>query len=345
MESDCTEYYSRKNLGGTPVSISLDILTEQAEKTGYRLEMLEKTLRLMLLLTSLTEQTFLKEKLVLKGGTALNLFYFGLPRLSIDIDLNYIGSIHREEMLIQRKQIETILSHLFQREGYTIRRNPTEHAGGKIALRYNSAVGQTAQLEVDLNYMLRVPLWPIERKDSILIHTYQAKAVPTLNIHELMAGKLAALFSRHASRDLFDTYYFFTHFKHLIDKENLRCAFIIYGAINRLDWRILSIDHIHFTEQELKNQLIPVLSRHFQSSNSLPNWVKKAVIECHEAISDYLLPLKKHEIEFLNQINDYGEICADLLTDNEELIQKMKVHPGLQWKAHNAKLKGIPPIK
>ena len=30
-----------------------------------------------------------------KGGTAINLFYLDLVRLSVDIDLNYIGHVER----------------------------------------------------------------------------------------------------------------------------------------------------------------------------------------------------------------------------------------------------------
>jgi hypothetical protein len=37
--------------------------------------------------------------MVLKGGTALNLFVLDVPRLSVDIDLNYIGAADRETML------------------------------------------------------------------------------------------------------------------------------------------------------------------------------------------------------------------------------------------------------
>ncbi|MCG2795115.1 MAG: nucleotidyl transferase AbiEii/AbiGii toxin family protein [Actinomycetia bacterium] len=40
-------------------------------------------------------------KLVLKGGTALNLFYLDMPRLSVDIDLNYIGAAGRERHALQ----------------------------------------------------------------------------------------------------------------------------------------------------------------------------------------------------------------------------------------------------
>lgn len=32
----------------------------------------------------------------LKGGTAINLFYRDLPRLSVDIDLTYLSDLYRE---------------------------------------------------------------------------------------------------------------------------------------------------------------------------------------------------------------------------------------------------------
>ena len=59
---------------------------------------------------------FLKDRLVLKGGTAINLFYLELLRLSVDIDLNYIGALDREAMLQDRvelaKHIEQICGAL-----------------------------------------------------------------------------------------------------------------------------------------------------------------------------------------------------------------------------------------
>ena len=52
----------------------------------------------MAILDGISAHPFLKERLVLKGGTALNLFFFDLPRLSVDIDLNYIGQLDRQDM-------------------------------------------------------------------------------------------------------------------------------------------------------------------------------------------------------------------------------------------------------
>ena len=115
-----------------------------------------------------------------------------MPRLSVDIDLNYVGSADRETMLAERPQIEQAMHAVFERQELTIRRMPTEHAGGKWSLRYHSATGQMGNLEVDLNCMYRFPLWPVISMDSHFVGSWQATDVPVIDIHELAAGKLAA---------------------------------------------------------------------------------------------------------------------------------------------------------
>jgi predicted nucleotidyltransferase component of viral defense system len=65
---------------------------------------LEKVTRLRQLLIEFRKHRFLRERLVLKGGTAINLFYLELARLSVDIDLNYIGQLDREEMQRERPE-------------------------------------------------------------------------------------------------------------------------------------------------------------------------------------------------------------------------------------------------
>jgi predicted nucleotidyltransferase component of viral defense system len=86
---------------------------------------------------------------------------------------------------------------------------PDEHAGGKWSLRYQSAAGQGGNLEVDLNFMFRVPLWPVTIADSYPVGTWQATQIPLIDIHELAAGKLAALLARRQARDLYDTMAFY----------------------------------------------------------------------------------------------------------------------------------------
>ena len=68
-----------------------------ANATGFEADNLEKLLRLRELLTEFHKHPFLRGKLVLKGGTALNLFYLDLARLSVDIDLNYVAHVDRAQ--------------------------------------------------------------------------------------------------------------------------------------------------------------------------------------------------------------------------------------------------------
>ena len=70
------------------MKIFKEFLIKESNKTGFRPEILEKVWQLMNVLEGIHAHPYLQERLVLKGGTALNLFVFDLPRLSVDIDLN-----------------------------------------------------------------------------------------------------------------------------------------------------------------------------------------------------------------------------------------------------------------
>jgi predicted nucleotidyltransferase component of viral defense system len=216
-------------------------------------------IRLIELLNAFRSHPFLKERIVLKSGTALNLFVFDLPRLSVDIDLNYVGSADREVMLAEREKVEQAITAICGREGFTIRRVPDAHAGGKWRLGYTNALDRNANLEIDVVFTLRVPLWSIQVRDSHPVGTFMARDIPVLDIHELAAGRLGALFARHASRDLFDAHALLGQDN--LDQEKLRLGFVVYGACSRWDWRTVSPEAIRCDYKKLQQQLVPVLRR------------------------------------------------------------------------------------
>lgn len=310
-----------------------ELLNREAGVTGFRPEILEKVFQLLHLLKSLLSHPYLRERIVLKGGTALNLFYFNVPRLSVDIDLNYIGSVDRTIMLQERPEVERAIQAVCSREGFTIRRQPSDHAGGKWSLRYESGLGAGGNLEVDLNFMFREPLFSFDILDSKKVGSFQAQAVPVIDIHELAAGKLAALFSRQASRDLYDAHLMLRQWDFNI--EMLRLAFVVYGAMNRKDWRSISLTDVTYDSQELENQLVPVLSESLVAGIKLKEWTETLVEECRQSLNNILLPLNDNEIEFLTMCNDSGEIRPDLLTADGALQSKIAAHPLLKWKAQN----------
>ncbi|MEW6074654.1 MAG: nucleotidyl transferase AbiEii/AbiGii toxin family protein [Planctomycetota bacterium] len=119
--------------------ISAVEIDRAAGETGFRPEPLEKAFHLLDLLEEMRGHPFLRDRLALKGGTAANLFVLALPRLSVDVDLNYIGALDRATMLAERPLVERAVEAVCSRHGLTVRRMPTEHAGGKWRLAYERA--------------------------------------------------------------------------------------------------------------------------------------------------------------------------------------------------------------
>lgn len=316
------------------MSLSAESLNQLAGETGFRTEFLEKVNRLVDFLQALFQDPFLESKLVLKGGTALNLFHFDLPRLSVDIDLNYIGALDRDEMLAERPEIEQRIQAIAGRQNLTLARAPSSHAGCKWSFRYTSVFGGGGTLEVDLNYLYRTPLWPIERKDSHPLGRITANKIPVLDIHELAGGKLAALFSRDAARDLFDVHYLLTSMP--TDPSRLRMAFVLYGAMSQRGWRTIKAEDIELPTQEASRQLFPLLVQNRVTRKSEQNeTLKRITDETRNALTG-LLPLNASEQDFLDKLLNDGEIRPELLDSEPELVTKLTHHPALLWRAKQA---------
>ena len=183
---------------------TVQTLQRLAAETGYRLDTLEKVLRLLELLDEIAQDPVLSQRLALKGGTALNVFYLDLDRLSVDIDLNYVGALDLAARERERPEVDAAIDRLFASHGDGVRRRPTGHAGGKWLARYASALGGNASLELDLNYMARQPLFGAVRMESRILGRVGTGRVLVLVLHEIEAGKIVVLFDRGAARDLFD---------------------------------------------------------------------------------------------------------------------------------------------
>ena len=317
------------------MKLSKERLEAEAEATGFRAEVLEKVIHLLSLLNGFGSHPLLKTRLALKGGTALNLFYFNLPRLSVDIDLNYIGAIDRETMLAERPKVEQAIRATCSREEFSVRRVPEDYAGGKWLLRYESAMGQGANLQVDLNFMFRIALWPVKTLNSHPVGSFAARDIQVLDIHELAAGKLCALLARQEVRDLFDSYQLMIHKD--LEQKQLRLAFVVYGAMNRKDWRTVSAEDVDFAADELSRQLLPLLRvRSAEEDQSPAAYGKRLVKECRDRLS-MVLPFTDSETEFLDLLLGNGEIVPSLLTYDHDLQERISRHPLLEWKALNVR--------
>ena len=316
--------------------ITLRQVEAVATQTGFRADMVEKVLRLHDVLRRLTEHPMTEGVWLCKGGTALNLLHLDVPRLSVDIDLNWVGSADVEEMKRRRPDFERALLSCCERDGLTPRREPSEHAGGKFRLRYASVHGGTQNLEVDVNYVARVPL--LEAADHLMRFPPNSDLrVPTLKLDELAAGKFAALVQRSAARDTFDAAGLLELQPDLIDRPDFRLAFLCFVGGGRSDVRDArkpsAVLPPRILQRDVEPLLRPVAGGGRPWEADLAAWIEGTV----SPALDRLLDWSAAERRFLDRLLDDGEIDAETLHDDPAVQERIRKQPMLGWKARHVR--------
>jgi len=162
--------------------------------------------------------------LALKAGTAINLFFRELPRLSVDIDLAYTLVQDRGQSLTE---IGAALRRIAQRAEQAlpgVRVRTQEADRGKLVTQEGRAT-----VMVEVNTVLRGSVYPCERRAALPVveGLFGDVEAQVLSFEDLFAGKIVAALDRQHPRDLFDV-------KLLLDAEGLSerllDAFVVYLA-------------------------------------------------------------------------------------------------------------------
>jgi len=176
--------------------------TRVAGETGFRAGPLETVFRLVQLLGRIDGR--FGDEVSLRGGTALNLLHLDVPRLSVDIDLDYLGAADPEEAQQRRPELLAELEALSQEAGYEVKPERASYAMAHLRLAYADSSGRPAQLELDVNFLDRVPALAPERLP--VRHPFgddlPESEMQTFALAELAAAKTIALVRRALARDL-----------------------------------------------------------------------------------------------------------------------------------------------
>jgi predicted nucleotidyltransferase component of viral defense system len=143
-------------------------LGKKAEELGFVRDTLEKVTRLADILEYLNTNPTLKDCLALKGGTAINLTIFNLPRLSVDIDLDYLVTNSRELMLESREFINQTIDRYMVSQGYSKNsktKNP--HSLDSWVYDYQGTSGNKDNIKIEINYSLRAHILEAEERRII----------------------------------------------------------------------------------------------------------------------------------------------------------------------------------
>ena len=240
-------------------------LGRMAKEMGFVRDTLEKVCRLADVLKFMEEDELLANSVALKGGTAINLTIFDLPRLSVDIDLDYCKNIEREEMMTDRESITARISKYMTANGYILSpKSKNYHALDSFVYEYFNAGGVKDNLKIEINYMLRCHVLPVKRREVNLPWNQDKLTVLSVAPLEIFASKTVALLTRTAPRDLYDIHNMVKY--GLFDESEtgmLRKCAVFYSAIGAEEPPVkFELDHIgNVSAQQIKRDLYPVLRK------------------------------------------------------------------------------------
>lgn len=298
-----------------------------ADSSNFNRNMTEKVLRLYSILDYFNNE--FGDVLVLKGGTAINIFVLDLPRLSVDIDLDFNLKIDKEEMLNHRKRIDLIIKGYMEDEGYYLSdKSKFTHSLDSYVFSYTTTSNSKDVLKIEINYSNRVHiLKPVKKisTDTFIERVY----MNCLADCELIGSKINALLTRTTPRDVYDVYNIFKLEK-IKDEKLVRKIAIFYVCLGSdipinfesiLNASINKISKLNF--QKIKETLIPVLHK----------GIKFNVDEMCDYVSSIikkLFVLDDNDIKFISDINN-NVFEPNILFAGYE-IEDVTKHPIGIWK-------------
>jgi predicted nucleotidyltransferase component of viral defense system len=261
----------------------------------------------------------------LKGGTAINLFEYGLPRLSVDIDLCYPKFGERDEALAEIfKALEAIKLSLSRK---LLGARITQDNRYKLLCRLSQAT-----VKIEVNTTMRGHVFPLR---AMSIHPQaeelleQYVEMPVISREELYGGKICAALDRQHPRDLFDL--------HLLLSEEWLSKPILSGFI------VCLISHnrpLHELLAPNKLDMRHAFDSQFTGMSNVP-FTYENYCDTRERLLS-LIPdsLSNDERDFLLSFKT-GEPDWQLLG-----IDGISKLPAVTWKLQNIRnLKGISPQK
>jgi predicted nucleotidyltransferase component of viral defense system len=304
------------------------LLGKQAKELGFVRDTYEKVCRLTEILKFFENDAILGNFLALKGGTAINLTIFNLPRLSVDIDLDFSKNVTRDEMMATRSIINDRIEKFMKANGYLLSpKSKQYHALDSFVYEYSNSAGIKDNIKVEINYMLRCHVLEIGQRH--FKSSWKPTGVSVLSVApiEIFASKIVALFNRTAPRDLYDIYNL-VKFGLIEETEEplLRKCVFFYSAIGAesppFEFQFNTIDQV--TQNRIKTDLYPVL-------RNKDNFDLKTAQLQVRAWLESLLKLEDNELEFLNAFRN-KTYQPELLFESTEIVERIRNHPMALWK-------------
>lgn len=273
----------------------------------------EKYLKQVKLVVDVLQFVATEPCFALKGGTAINLFYNNLPRLSVDIDLTYIGFETRD---IAINNINSALNRIVDKlktKGYTakIQGNGTEK---KITCANSKTI-----IKIEPNYIIR---GCVNKPELMTVcenveDTFGFTEIQVISKPELYGGKICAALDRQHPRDLFDIHNYLQIYE--ID-EGIIKGFIVMLLSHDKPLHETLNPNIKDQTEIFEKQFVGMADENFTYEQHIETLNKLILI-----IKTQIKPYKNLLLDFVSLKNNLEDFCIDNL-------DKL---PAIKWKIRN----------
>lgn len=161
-------------------------LRKTAGKLKFSVASLEKDFMLTKILYEISKNE-LRDKLVFKGGTALNKLYFNHHRLSEDLDFTAVDTNNDE--------IRRLIRNIVKEVGMDLKDENITKYSHVAVIRFIGPLNHPNSINIDINTNEKLILLPIKKK---VRHFYDLPSfeVQTMELKELIAEKIRSLIQK-----------------------------------------------------------------------------------------------------------------------------------------------------
>ena len=273
----------------------------------------EKYLKQVKLVVDVLQFVATESCFALKGGTAINLFYNNLPRLSVDIDLTYLGFEKRD---IAIDNIKSALNRIVDRlkaKGYT-----AKIQGNGVEKKITCANSETT-IKIEPNYLIR---GYVKKPELMTVcenieDAFGFAEIQVISKPELYGGKICAALDRQHPRDLFDIHNYLKN--HEIDEDIIK-GFVVMLLSHDKPVQETLCPNIKDQTEICEKQFVGMTDesftyeQHIEALNKLAAIIKTKI----EPYANLLLDF----VSLKNNLKDFG-------------IDNLDKLPAIKWKIRN----------
>lgn len=251
----------------------------------------------------------------LKGGTAINLFYNNLPRLSIDIDLTYLGFETRDDACKNINLALERISKNLKNVGYN-----AVIQGNNIEKKIICS-NEEASIKIEPNYIIRgyVNKPEIMTTCEVVEDQFGFAEIQVISKPELYGGKICAALDRQHPRDLFDINEYFI--KNDFDYE-LTKGFIAMLLSHDKPLHETLKPNIKDQTEIFKQQFIGMTDSNFTYQNHI------------KTLTMLIKSVKNNIYQYKDLLLDFVSLKVNLEDFNIPNLDKL---PAVKWKIYNLK--------